>query len=435
MQSCVRFALMFFCLIASTGPAGVSAETLADVTRSREIVAEALKARAAKQSAAYLKLMQEASQLRSPMPGLMVRLAGAHSVNGHRLEALDLLVRVARMGLAFNLAGDADFANLKDDPAFRAVADTMSANLRPSVNSETAFELAEKDFLPEGLAYDEKTRSFFVSSVHQRKIVKRSWAGDIKPFSVPADELWSVLAITVDSRRRVLWATSSAMNHARDIDDKDIGRTAIFKYDLDRETLLSRYELPRSKIKRSFGDLLISANGDVYISESMEGGIYRVADNKLESFVAPGTFASPQGMAWHDHGKWLYVADYSLGLLRVDMQARATEWLPPPADACLLGLDALARFGDKLIATQNGIHPHRVVEISLNLQGQVDGVSRLEANHPRYREPTLGVIVDNDFYYVANSQWELFERGKVPPVERLSAPLILRLPLKTNPAR
>ena len=261
------------------------------------------------------------------------------------------------------------------------------------------------------------------------------WTGDTKPFSVPADELWSVLAIAVDSRRRVLWAASSAMDQTRGIDDKDIGRTAIFKYDLDRETLLSRYELPRSKVKRSFGDLLISANGDVYISESMEGGIYRVADNKLESFVAPGTFASPQGMAWHDHRKWLYVADYSLGLLRVDMQSRATEWLPPPADASLLGLDALARFGDKLIATQNGINPHRVVEISLNSQGQVKGVSRLEANHPRHREPTLGVVVDGDFYYVANSQWELFGRGKVPPVEQLSAPLILRLPLKTNPAR
>ena len=163
MQSYVRFTLMFFCLIASTGSAVASAETLADVTRSREIVTEALKARAAKQLAAYLKLMQEASQLRPHMPGMMVRLAGAYS---HKLEALDLLERVARMGLVFNLAGDVDFATLKDDPAFRAVVDTMSANLRPSVNSETAFELTEKDFLPEGLAYDEKTRSFFVSSVH-----------------------------------------------------------------------------------------------------------------------------------------------------------------------------------------------------------------------------------------------------------------------------
>ena len=152
-------------------------------------------------------------------------------------------------------------------------------------------------------------------------------------------------------------------------------------------------------------------------------------------FVAPGTFASPQGMVWHDDGKWLYVADYSLGMLRVNMQSRTTEWLPPPRDTCLLGLDALTRFGNKLIATQNGIKPQRVVEIALNSQGQVESVTPLEANHPRHHEPTLGVVVGNDYYYVANSQWDLFERGKAPPLDRLSAPLILRLPLTADSSK
>src|SRR6185369_12033744 len=112
---------------------------------------------------------------------------------------------VSRMGLSFNLGKDADFADLKDDLRFQKVTDTMSANLQPVVKSETAFELAEKDFLPEGLAYDQKTKSFFVASVHQRKIVKRLPIGDVKPLSVATDGLWSVLAIAVDSQRRVLW--------------------------------------------------------------------------------------------------------------------------------------------------------------------------------------------------------------------------------------
>ncbi len=422
-------------LVMFVGAIHAHAETLTEMTRSREIVAEALKARAAKQSSEYLKLMQEAFQLRPNMPGMMVRLAGAYSVNGEKDKSIDLLGQVARMGVSFNLAKDTDFANLKDDSRFRSVADTMSTNLQPLIKSEAAFELAEKDFLPEGLAYDAKTKSFFVASVHQRKIVKRLSIGDVKPLSVAADGLWSVLAIAVDSKRRVLWAASSAMGQTRDIDEKDIGRTAIFKYSLDNEKLLATIELPRTAIKRSFGDLLVASNGDLYISESLEGGIYRIAGGKLELFVAPGTFASPQGMVWQDKGKWLYVADYSLGLLRVDMQSRKTEWLPPPADSCLLGLDALTRFGNKLIATQNGINPHRVVEIALNAQGHIEKVSTLEANHPRHREPTLGVVVGNDFFYVANSQWEFFERGKTPPVEQLSVPLILRLPLATKQDR
>ena len=32
----------------------------------------------------------------------------------------------------------------------------------------------------------------------------------------------------------------------------------------------------------------------------------------------------------------------------------------------------------------------------------------LERAHPRYDEPTLGVLVDEDLFYIANSQWERF---------------------------
>jgi hypothetical protein len=397
--------------------------------------------------------MQAAYAARPNMPGMMLRLAGAHAVNGQPDKALPLLERIAAMGLVFNLAADPDFAGLKDTPRFLAITAAMSANRQPLIKSIPAFELPEKDFLAEGLAHDSRTGNFYIASVYKRKIVKRLPSGEVEPFAnTPADGLWSVLAITVDATRRLLWAASAAMDQTRGIDANDsgdIGRTAIFQYDLDREKLIARFELPDRKAKRVFGDLLLAGNGDLYISESVEGGIFRIAGNALTTFIAPGTFASPQGMAWAGNGKWLYAADYSLGLLRIDIETRRVEWLPPPADACLLGLDGLVQIGapyivgprigdqprdgqtrgDRLIATQNGINPQRVVQIDLDEKGQVKKVTALEASHPRYDEPTLGVIVDDAFFYVANSQWELFERGKPPPLDRLAAPVILRLPL------
>ncbi|MEP7157232.1 MAG: hypothetical protein ABI905_15735 [Betaproteobacteria bacterium] len=431
----IYLAIVFSCLVNAA-----LAETSADLVHARAITANALKARAANKPAEYLSLMQEAFPFRPNMPGMMLRLSGAHAASlagmagtpvaeVNREKSLALLEQIARTGLYFNIAADPDFAGLKDEPRFRAVVDAMAINAQPFVKSVPAFELAEKDFLPEGIAYDEGTRSFFIASVHMRKIVKRLWTGQVKPFSMPADGLWSVVAIAIDPQRRVLWAASAAMDQSKDIDEKDIGRTAIFKYDLDREKLVARIELPRSAARRTFGDLLVAPNGDVYISESQEGGIYRVVGDRLESFVPPGSFASPQGMVLLDKNKWLYVADFSLGLMRVDMQTKVVEWLPPPPDGTLLGLDALARHGKKLIATQNGIRPHRVVEISLDAQGQVARVVRLESSHPKYNEPTLGVVVGNDFYYVANAQWDLFERGKTAPLDQLAVPLILRLPL------
>ena len=415
---------VFACLTAT-------AETAQDVINARRIDREALAARKDSNDVQYLTLAREAFQLRPNMPGARLRLAGAFARNGQADDALAQLEKIAAQGLAFDLARQADFAALKELPRFQAIIESMAANVRPVVASSVAFELAEKDFLSEGIAYDEKTRDFFVASVYQRKIVRRLASGAVKPFAAKsAGEMWSVVALAVDSTRRHLWATTAAMDQTRNVEAKDIGRTAILKFDLDRELLLARYELPDQAVKRVFGDLLIAENGDAFVSESLEGGIYRVADGKLSPFIAPGTFVSPQGMAWV--GKILYVADYSLGLLRVDTNTHAVEWLKLPSDACLLGLDGMVRIGNALIATQNGVNPHRVVKIALDASGHIARVTPLEVNHPRYNEPTLGVAVGSDFFYVANSQWELFEPGKMPPLEKLVAPVILRLPISVT---
>jgi hypothetical protein len=51
-----------------------------------------------------------------------------------------------------------------------------------------------------------------------------------------------------------------------------------------------------------------------------------------------------------------------------------------------------------------------------------------ERARPDYAEPTLGVVVGRDLFYVANSQWERFrDDGGIDAPERLQAPLLLRL--------
>ena len=85
-----------------------------------------------------------------------------------------------------------------------------------------------------------------------------------------------------------------------------------------------------------------------------------------------------------------------------------------------------------LIAIQNGINPHRVVRLSLNRNG--DAVERfdvLEANNPLFDEPTLGVVVKDTFYYVANSQWGAIDnKGQLAPAEKLREPVILKMKLR-----
>jgi hypothetical protein len=77
------------------------------------------------------------------------------------------------------------------------------------------------------------------------------------------------------------------------------------------------------------------------------------------------------------------------------------------------------------------VDPHRVVRLELSRDGtRVVRSVAVERAHPRYIEPTLGVLVDRDLYYVANSQWERFgEDGTVASPDSLTQPVVLRLRL------
>jgi hypothetical protein len=429
MKHFIRAAAMAALCFVLTGDG--FAQGLSQLADARRIFTEARAAREKGNAAEYLRLMREAQRLRPDQPGAMYRLAGALALNGKKDEALGLLKKIETQGLFFNAAADADFASMRDTPAFKKALERLKDNLRPREISDAAFRIPERDFLPEGIAYDPATKAFFVASVHRGKIAMRLPGGEVKPFGRGREDgLWSVLALKVDAERRVLWVTTAAVEQTKGLDPADLGRTAIAKYDLKTGKLMKLLEAPRIKDAQVFGDLALTSTGKVFVSEAQQGGIWRVVNDKLEVFVKPGKFASPQGMAFPARGNWMYVVDYSLGMMRVDVATRKVERVKVPADICLLGVDALVRHGDALIATQNGINPARVLKIVLNAEGNVRSARVLESNHNTYAEPTLGVIVDDAFYYIANSQWEKFAKGK--PAADVKEPVILKLPLDTR---
>ena len=77
---------------------------------------------------------------------------------------------------------------------------------------------------------------------------------------------------------------------------------------------------------------------------------------------------------------------------------------------------------------QNGVNPHRVVRLRLDAgYGRIEGVSVLERKNPSFDEPTLGVVVGDELYYVANSQYGSFDEKGQPLADRLVDTVVLRL--------
>src|SRR5262249_18857271 len=193
-------------------------------------------------------------------------LACAHAMAGHADEAVAELDRLAAESILFDVDHDTDFDRIRQTPAFVAFRERASAvRARRVERSRVAFSLAERDLLTEGIAYDDSTGDFFISSVHHHKIVRVGKDGRASDF---ANETFGVLALAVDAPRRLLWACTSAMpemdGFTKDLD----GRAALVALDLATAAPQRRIELAGAG-RHNCNDLAIDPSGVVYVSDPL----------------------------------------------------------------------------------------------------------------------------------------------------------------------
>ncbi len=409
-----------------------NAQTAVEMRESVKFERQAAADYKAKDYAKFLENMKLASDLRPAHARLLYNLAAAYAINNKPEDALTVLERIAAMDLFFAVEKTEDFKSLLDLPRFKALQNEFALNQKAIGSSEKAFTIPHKDLITEGVAYDSASKRFFVSSIHRRKIVAIDANGKTSDFSLEADGLWSVSGMRVDDARKLLWVTTTAFPQMENFQKADDGRSGVFKYDLRSGKLLKKYLLSNETAKHALGDLIIAKNGDVYASDSAAPNIYRIDSKRdeLEIFLTSDNFSSLQGLAFSPDEKILFAADYSKGVFRIGMTDKKILQIGMDANTNPIGIDGIYFHRGNLIAIQNGFRPHRVARFVLNKDfTAITKSETLEANHADFNEPTLGVKVGNDFYFVANSQWALVgEDGKLTE-DKLKEPVILRLKL------
>ncbi len=392
---------------------------------------EARKAYQQKNYSAFLENIQRAAELRPNHPRLMYSLAVAYCLNGKTNEALRWLDKLAAMGLVFPAAKDPDLASLRETSEFQAIQKRLETNTAPKVSSSAAFTVHEKGLVPESVAYDAETRTFYLSSVYKRKILSISSQGQQRVFADESSGLWSVMGMKVDAPRRELWVCTAAHPQMAHYQAEDNGKSGIFKYDLRTGTLLQKFLIADGSKPHWLGDLALNAAGDVFATDSITPAIYvvRHGTEDLEQFFAGGPFVSPQGLDFTPDQKHMFVADYSQGLFVVDLETKRITNLT--SDSTLLGIDGLYFHKGSLLGVQNGVNPQRLILLSINKElTRVDHCETIEANNPVFDEPTLGVLVKDDFYFIANSQWGAIDaNGHLAAANKLKDPTVLRLKL------
>jgi sugar lactone lactonase YvrE len=409
------------------------AQSGADRAELRRLNQEAGAAHERKDYPAFLDLSRKVVEKAPRSVGALYNLACAQALNKAGAEAIATLDRIAARGVAFDLNDDPDLESLRNAPEFQAVVRKMAALEEPLGSSTAAFTLPDKTLITEGVAHDPKSGDFFVSSIRRRKIVRVSRDGKVSDFIESGrDGFYSVVALDVDPARNVLWASSQASARMEGFRDVDEGRSFVAELDLATSKLRRKIDPPQLSPAAHLSDLAVGPRGDLAVADPYTGRLYLLpaGADTLRVLVDVGPLASPQGIAWSPDGNWLLVADYSLGIARVDVHDGAVRVLDAPQDVVVTGIDGLIWADGSLVGIQNGVRPHRVARLRLDPPlERLEEVTTLEKGNPHFDEPTLGVRVGADFYYVANSQYRFVGDDGTLALDRLQPPVILRLPL------
>lgn len=374
---------------------------------------------------AYLALAKTMYAFLNGSPRATLQLMSAQTASGEVDDALRSFAQFVAMGQeSEEMLKSKPFDPLRTLAGFQRIYADMAANSTRITSASEVFPLQAAAKVPEDIDYDARGNRFFISTVLGQQILQVDMAGRTQLFAAAPDH-WPVMALKVDSKRRLLWATEVALDGFAAAAKEDWGRSAILQFDLTGK-LLHRIEGPP---KAALGDMTLTREGDPLVSDGEHGGIYRIHRGNLAvERIDSGEFISPQTPAALADGKHVLVPDYVRGIGVLDLETKQVAWIATEGKHALSGIDGLYAAGNTLIATQNGASPERVVRFTLDAAGiGVVSESIIERGTSTLGDPTHGVIVGDDFYYIANSGWNVLDdHGNILEGRTLPASLIMR---------
>lgn len=337
------------------------------------------------------------------------------------LGALALLKECLALEEGFDPSGDPAFLDLENSADFTGLVGSVHADFRAVLQAREAFRTREKDLIPDGLAYDQPRNVFYLGSVNRRKIVEIGRDGNVSDF-LPDGRLGllPVRGISVDPRDDTIWADSFSED----------GQTELLHFD-GTGKLIGRFK-PTNGTKHGFNNLVIQKNGEVITTDSLANAVLRFdpASRTFRALRVHRLLFYPNGMALGGDNQTLYVAD-SLGVVRIDLARGESRDVDPGPKSTLAGIDGLYWYKGNLVGIQNGIGSPRVAAFRLSSDGgRVTRTTVLENRSHFCTSPTTGAIVGARFFFIANSELDNMNDGKVMDVTRLEPARVgvLRLP-------
>jgi sugar lactone lactonase YvrE len=262
-------------------------------------------------------------------------------------------------------------------------------------------------FIAEGIAHDAAANRFLIASVATRRIVTIHDGRQSAFARLPDDYSPLGIALSGDT----LWVTAATLPQGAGHD----GPSALIAIDKNGGRVRQVYPVP-DKGNAALNDLAFAPDGAIYASDSLSGALYRLPPGAAALIRMTATLKSPQGMAVSADGTSLLVADYSLGLVKLDLASTSLAPLRIPDGVNVKGIDGLARLPDgSFIASQNGLKKPRILRLSLSPDWtRVRSLDVVAADDSSVADPSLVTADRSGAYVVGVSQWASFGNGPTP---------------------
>lgn len=408
------FLCAAFNAAAQTSPPYIS-ETEEQYARSQTARADAIKAFRVGNVAAALEDMRKALTDRPTNTAIL----GNAIFLAAELGAVEDIEVLTRRYLALNLVPPAGVIAAVQEKLPTPVWDQLQPEIgrlnAPSGAAETIYTVPVRHQLVEGIAPDGKG-GFFLSTVVSGSILHLTDTGEVQPFLDGDNHAApSFFGIAFNQQEDSLYATYGQVDQTP-VDQTPgmpagAGKTGVLRINATTGLVTGNWPLPGGTDGQQIADIAISSSGMVVVSDGQGSGLYLVEESGLSRLQTNVTFRSPQGLAFLPDGT-LLMADYGRGLWKIDMETGAATLLDTPATTALIGIDGLLVHKGRLVAIQNGVSPHRIIEVNLDdAREKVTGVTVLAKNLEGFDEPTLGTSAETGIAFVASSQWPKFGNG------------------------
>ena len=299
--------------------------------------------------------------------------------------------------------------------ASMALAAQAPAVTPAPARAQAAFALPDMRGLIEGIAFRSKTGAYYFGDVRLRCVWMRAADGRVTRFSEPDDRLLGVFRIGVDEARGALWVSMGALEQMEGFGASHKGAGGLAELDLATGKVRRVVPAPADGKPHLLGDFVQLADGTIYATDTTSPTIWTLPPGATAlSPLVDGGFKSLQGITLDADRRGLFVTDYRVGVLHVDITTKAVRALATPPGADLRGLDTLLRTPDgALVAIFNATPRQRILRLTLDAAATaITGVDVLAAD-PAMPDATLGTLVGDDLVFVADGGWGRFEPGKV----------------------